>query len=122
MILQSIVSNDKGSNQSLPTNTLKYLAYVEQQNKGNIETNIVKKYKNGSWIEEKQTQIVITVDKNKGKTKKRNNKKLYYQLFNVTQRSKFIEDKELQFSDGRYFVKCLDAYKPKYELLEEMAI
>jgi hypothetical protein len=120
MILQSIKKNTFGTGQKLSADKLKFLAFIEAQNKNQTKTEVVKRFKNGSYIEEETAEIVITVDKNKNR--KTAIIKLIYKCYKVVKRAKFIEDKNIQFKNGNYFIKCLGVEKLKYQLLESQAV
>lgn len=117
MVLQSIVKNDFGRAQTINTNMLKHLAYVDKINKDEVETKVIKQYKNGAWIEEHTTSIIITVNKSKVKRKK----KLYYEEYQVTQKYKYKEDKTKPIGN-RFFINVLQATKPQYKLIDSLAI
>lgn len=120
MIAQAIMRNDKGRSQNINTNFLKHLAFVEKWNKDEVEREVVKTFKNGAWIEETTADISITVDKNRNK--KGQQKKLYLEQYKVIRRTKFIEDKKIQFKNGKFFVEAIESYKPVYKLIGRVAI
>lgn len=117
MILQAIVHNDFGRKQTLKIDILKHLAYVDKRNKNEVKETVIKHFKNGSWIEEHTTNIIITVNKSKDKKKK----KLCYEEYQVTQRYKYKEDKTKPIGN-KFFISVLQATKPQYKLIDRIAI
>ena len=117
MVLQAIKNNDFGRNQTLKTDTLKHLAYIDKRNKNEVVETVIKRFKNGSWIEEHTTNIIIMVNKSKNKNKK----KLFYEEYQVTQRYKYKED-ETKPIGNRFFINVLQATKPQYKLIDSLAI
>jgi len=117
MILQAIMNNDIGRNQTLKTDTLKHLAYINKINNDDINKTVIKRFKNGSWIEEHTGNIIVTVNRLKDKNKK----KLFYEEYQVIQRYKYQVDKTRPIGNG-FYIKVLHATKPEYKLIDRLAI